>query len=42
MRFTRIGSLAGVGFAIFFFVGVAMLEIPENASRPGARRVVVG
>ncbi len=32
MPFTRIGSLAGVGFAIFFFVGVAMLEIPENAS----------
>ena len=32
MRFTRIGSLAGVGFAIFFFVGVAMLEIPENAT----------
>ena len=30
--FTRIGSLAGVGFAIFFFVGVAMLEIPENAT----------
>lgn len=32
MSFTRIGSLAGVGFAIFFFVGVAMLEIPENAT----------
>jgi hypothetical protein len=32
MPFTRIGSLAGVGFAIFFFIGVAMLETPENAS----------
>jgi hypothetical protein len=32
MPFTRIGSLAGLGFAILFFVGVAMLEIPEGAS----------
>ena len=32
MPFTRIGSLAGLGFAIFFFVGVAMLETPRGAS----------
>ena len=28
----RLGSLAGLGFAICFFVGVAMLETPRGAS----------
>lgn len=32
MSFNRIGSLAGLGFAILFFVGVAMLEIPDGVT----------
>lgn len=29
---SKLGSLAGLGFALCFFVGVAMLEIPRGAS----------
>lgn len=32
MPFTRMGSLAGLGFTGFLFVGVAMLEIPKGVS----------